>query len=297
MLIRQNTILKSFIFLIVISMSFQTVTFDILASSNNTTSYDLIVSENGTISTIQQAIDISSPAAVILIKNGTYNENIVIDKSIQLIGENKTFTIIDGRNTGNVIKINTKHVIIEQLTIQNSGKIFPNSGINLSGSNNTIKNNIIKNNFYGMTLHEAHNNSIQNNEIKNDYNCGIYISKSKFNRLQNNTVTNHTYNGFGIYDNSNNNIIRNNMITHNGYCGINLRKSTNNKIIENTILDNNNGIHIPSEDNTIENNTFSNNIKKYDKETINPNVPGFQFFTILLVLIILIYNQRSIESK
>jgi parallel beta-helix repeat protein len=276
-------------------MSLQIIMFDTLATSNNTRSYDLIVSKNGMISSIQQAIDISSTSDVILIKNGTYKENLVIDKTITLIGENKTLTIIDGRNSGNVIKINAEYVIIEQLTIQNSGKIFPNSGINLTGSNSNIKNNVIKNNYYGMTLYETHNNIIQNNEIKNDYNCGIYICKSSFNYLQNNTITNHTYNGFGIYDSSNHNIIKNNLLTYNGYCGINLRKSTNNTIIENTITDNNIGIHIPLNQNRIENNTFSNNIKKIDKEAVLPNIPGFEFLTILLVFIIIIYFKQSIK--
>lgn len=266
------------------------------ASSNTAVSYDLIVSNNGNISSIQEAIDLSSISDVILVKNGTYNENLVIDKSIHLIGENKTLTVIDGRNTGNVIKINTQNVTIEQLTIRNSGKIFPNAGINLTGSNTNIKNNIIKNNFYGMTIYKAHNNTIQNNDIKNDRNCGVYISRSTSNSFLNNTVTNHTYNGFGVYDSSNNNIFKNNTITNNRYCGINLRISSNNIITSNTIINNNIGIHIPVEDNRIENNTFSNNAKKFDKEN-EFLTPGFEFVITIIVFIIIAYRKKILKVK
>jgi parallel beta-helix repeat protein len=280
-------IIKLIIFLLTINIFLPIILINANATSNTDISYDLIISENGNVSSIQKAIDESSPSDVIFIKNGTYTENIVIDKAIHLIGENKNSTVVDGRNTGNVFKINAQYVTIEQITIQNSGNIFPNSGINLSASHATIKNNIIKNNFYGMTLYNADHNLIENNQIKNDDHCGIYMSESKSNTIQNNTVTNHTYNGFGVYDSSNNNLIKNNNLTYNMYCGINLRISSNNTITKNIISNNNIGIHIPSEENIIKNNTFSNNNIKFDEESIIPKVPGFELLVVMLSLLIL----------
>ena len=118
---------------------------------------------------------------------------------IKQIVENKTKTIIDGRNAGNVIKINAENVIIKKLTIQHSGIYYPNSGINLSTSYATIGNTILKNNFYGIILHNAQHNTIKNNTIKDNNNCGIYLGHSSNNNMLNNIVTNHTYSGFGIY--------------------------------------------------------------------------------------------------
>ena len=44
---------------------------------------------------IQEAINASSNADTVFVKNGTYIENIVINKSIKLVGESKEGTIID----------------------------------------------------------------------------------------------------------------------------------------------------------------------------------------------------------
>ena len=226
--------------------------------------YDIYVSEIGNITSIQEGIDAAQKNDTIFIENGIYHENIVIDKPITLIGENKTQTIIDGRNAGNTIKINAENVTIKQLTIQHSGIYFPNAGINLSTSYAIIENIILKNNFYGITLFNAQHNSIQNNMIQDNDQCGIYMSYSSNNYFSNNTITNHTYNGFGLYGASNNNIIQNNTLTKNGYCAVNIRSSSMNTIIGNNISNNNIGIHVRSKENNIKQNTFSNNNKNYD---------------------------------
>jgi nitrous oxidase accessory protein len=251
--------------------------------------YDVLVSKEGNYTSIQQAIDSASNNNIIFVSQGIYYENIVIDKPIVLIGENKTLTIIDGRNAGNVIKINSKFVTVQQFTIQHSGMYFPNAGINLSATNATIQENIMKNNFYGMTMYNAQYNAIQNNSIFSNDHCGIYMSGSSFNFLLNNTVSNHTYNGFGIYDSSNNNVIKNNILTKNRYCGINLRISSDNIIIDNNISNNNIGIHIPNTENTIKDNVFSNNNKRLDKEL---KIPGLEFIGIIIAVVIFYFYHK-----
>jgi parallel beta-helix repeat protein len=99
-----------------------------------------------------------------------------------------------------------------------------------------------------------------------------------------------------VYDSSNNNIFKNNTITNNRYCGINLRISSNNIITANTIINNNIGIHIPVEDNRIENNTFSNNAKKFDKEN-EFLTPGFEFVITIIVFIIIAYRKKILKVK
>lgn len=255
----------------------------------NETSYDIIVSKDGTIKSIQDAIDIANYHDMILIKNGTYFENIVIDKSVTLIGENRTTTIIDGRKAGNVIKINSEQVNIFNLTIQHSGIYFPNSGINLSSTDATIKNNIIQNNFYGMTIHNGQNNVIEKNLIQKNQNCGIYMSNSSKNNIFENIITNHTYNGIGIYDSSDDNIIQENTLTKNGYCALNIRISHGNLITRNTISRNNIGIHIPSTQNNISQNILTNNTKDYDEELLTP---GFVLTSLFISLMFIVVIKR-----
>ena len=61
---------------------------------------------------IQDAINDSSDGDTVIVYNGTYYENVVVDKSISLIGEDRDTTIIDGNESGNVIEISANHVNI-----------------------------------------------------------------------------------------------------------------------------------------------------------------------------------------
>ncbi len=265
--------------------------------------YDISVSESGNISSIQDAVDVAEINDIIFVENGFYYENIVIDKSITIIGEDKNQTIIDGRNAGNVFKINVENVTIKHVTIQNSGIYFPNAGINLSTSHATIENSILKNNFYGMVLFSAQNNIIQNNMIQDNDHCGIYMSHSSDNVFFNNNISNQNYNGFGLYDGSNNNLIINNTLKENGYCAVNIRSSSMNVVSSNNISDNNIGIYVPSMENTISNNSFSNNNKNYDYEKLLLGngeellTPGFLVVIFIFSLMFIVFYIRSIHGN
>lgn len=70
-------------------------------------------------STIQEAINASGDGDVIVVRNGTYYENLVINKRIILRSENGPETcIIDGNNAGNVINIKADGVVIEGLRLE-----------------------------------------------------------------------------------------------------------------------------------------------------------------------------------
>ena len=64
-----------------------------------------IKGKDGFYSTIMDAINESSEGDTILVDNGIYNETLIINKSIKLIGNNKDTTIISGNKTGDVIYV------------------------------------------------------------------------------------------------------------------------------------------------------------------------------------------------
>jgi len=161
---------------------------------------------------IQDAIDNSPNYSIINVKNGTYNENIIIDKTVHLIGENKNSTIIDGSGDDNAIFIdsNTEHVKIREFSIQNEN----GNGINISAPNCIIKNNNISNNQnYGIIIH-SNSCTIYDNSI-NSNGYGIYLdSSSSDNLMYHNNFTN---NGQNAMDNGSNNNWNNSILLQGNY--------------------------------------------------------------------------------
>jgi len=83
---------------------------------------------------IQDAIDNASNGDTVFVYNGTYNEGLNVNKSIDLIGEDKNTTIIKGSNWGLVVFISADYVIFSNFTIQNQNPYYSSSGIMLNSN-------------------------------------------------------------------------------------------------------------------------------------------------------------------
>lgn len=128
----------------------------------------------GNYTLIQDAIDNASDGDTVFVYNGSYIENLIVDKSINLIGENKHTTIIDGDRKGCTIELVTENVIIKNFTITRGGfdkgdfiNLF-RAGIRVTSSNNKIINNIIKENRLGLSGVRVTNLTIKDNIFIND---------------------------------------------------------------------------------------------------------------------------------
>jgi len=123
--------------------------------------------------TIQAAIDAPQTldGHTIFVDAGTYVENVVVNKSISLMGENRETTIIDGNSTGNVIEVTASNVNITGFTIQNSGTNWGDSGIYLNYANYcNISSNNVRNNEAGIYLSSSSNNTLFHNNFINNTN-------------------------------------------------------------------------------------------------------------------------------
>ncbi|RLF34691.1 MAG: hypothetical protein DRN08_04240, partial [Thermoplasmata archaeon] len=222
-------------------------------------------------SNIQKAINATAENGTIYVYNGSYHENIIINRSINIIGEDKNNTIINGNSYMlPTIKILAPTVNISGFTIQNN---LYSEKIKIISNNNTIHNNIIicnqntpgiflyyssNNKIYkndiissydvtgeekGILLIESDNNSIENNHITN---TSIFISRSCNNTISNNTIQQHN---IILNDRSHNNKLFRNIITSENTKGyIELKNSPNNTIIHNNISK---GINIYFTSNTL----------------------------------------------
>jgi len=183
---------------------------------------------------IQPAIDAASPGDTVFVWAGTYLERISIDIAINLTGQSRNTTIINGQSLGNIVLINSDWVNITRFTIQSSGTGSAGLYFNTNVNNCSVYSNRIIGNGYGIYMYFANNNNIAGNIITLNSNDGIYLTDSDNNLFENNTLSSNT--GSGITVNwADGNTLMGNTVAGNGYIGIYVWSSNVNIIHNNNI--------------------------------------------------------------
>jgi parallel beta-helix repeat protein len=221
---------------------------------------------------IQASIDANETldGHTIFVEEGIYYEHVVVNKSISLIGENETTTVIDGNGTGVDIRVIANSVVIKGFTVKNG-----TTGIYLYRSNNSLvmENNVVFNDN-AILVYYSGNCTIYQNSAGNNTSRGILVSNS-----WNFTVSsNNVYGNKGMYglntNASTNGLIFQNHACENYFDGIGLGLGSANCIVSGNIVENNElfGIWIDtdSENNLLyHNNLINNNMQAFDNNLTN----------------------------
>jgi len=185
--------------------------------------------------TITEGIDAVAPGKSVMVITGTYNEQLIINKEINLQGANQDNTFIIGSGlTENLISLEADNITISGFTID--GNSSTSIGIyfdNYSFIN--INNNLIKNNKdYGISYFNSAP-IIEGNNIENNSSSGIKVTTNGAGLIRNNSIV---YNQHGIrtYGDSCPEINGNNISNNN--TGIYCRESATPIISYNTISNN-----------------------------------------------------------
>ena len=210
---------------------------------------------------IGAAIYNATGGSTIYVYSGIYNETIEIIRPLDIYGEDKNTTIIDGQSKGDVVSIFSDGTEFSGFTVKGSGDkiLFYNTGIKVEADDVKIFDNIIKENVVGILVGKYFNVQIFNNEIINNkkklfISAGIKLSTSENCIIKDNVIKNNGFSGgIHIYQ-SYENIIKNNTIEKNKGHGIYILLSSNNDILYNNIKRNIYGIYIYD--------SFNNNITK-----------------------------------
>jgi parallel beta-helix repeat protein len=216
---------------------------------------------------IQEAINNANEGDTIFVGNGTYYENVVVNKTVSLIGNGKDSTILNGTTIEPMMIVEANDVRISGFTFE--GWTF--QGILINGTTGvTIVENKIVFNALGIDVENSANTTIENNII-NGFgldNIGIMVAYSSGCSVVNNTITNAVYDGIRLWFSSGN-LIHQNLIKNNDY-GIFFHEANLNTISENTISESGGpGIYIESSStNEILHNSFMDN---YDQAMIYDN--------------------------
>lgn len=184
---------------------------------------------------IQDGINAVFENGFVYVYNGTYQENIEIDKTLNLVGENKNTTIIEGDNTGSTITINASSSIVNGFTIKHIDTLPSQNALNgitvpPNCEGNEIFDNIItENEDYGIFVERACSANIHDNYISsNGIGVGLvnYIEESA--KINGNIIAS------DICDN----IISDNTITLSGSVGVYIAFANNNHVRNNIFVDN-----------------------------------------------------------
>ena len=179
----------------------------------------------GNYTRIQDAINASANGDIVFIYDdlSPYYENVKVNTSITLLGENKNTTIIDGSSIDDVVNVSANLVTITGFTIQHAGGVDYAVGLSVFGDNCTFSECYLENNDFGIWLFESNNTSISYVTIENcDY--SIYVGDSNEHTVANYaTICNNfifdSHVGIEIVDYCLEPLIFNNNIT-NCYIGI-----------------------------------------------------------------------------
>lgn len=260
---------------------------------------------------IQSAVFNAPQGALIDVAPGIYHETIYVNQTVQIIGQNKLTTIIDGQYSGTVVDVDARNVEVSGFTIRNGGNF---AGIVLEDltSGQIVSNNIILNNTYGVdglsgsntiTGNTFYNNSMRgisetftsghtvsgNSITKSAY--GIYFQQTTSSSIVNNNVTNTSYGIYlsmtstgntlsgnvvdgkkvGIYAVSSDSNNINHNIVKNGGDGIDIYSSKSCTVVYNYVFNNSYGIRLISV--TSGNNNIKNN-------KVERNDWGFELNTV-----------------
>jgi len=241
--------------------------------------------------TIQEAINHANEGDDIYVKAGTYYENLIINRTVSLSGENKSTTVIDGMGTGTVVNITASGVSIAWFTIRNALNYLPNcnifgrdvnntsikdniiigrgdAGIGVVGSrgiylrssyyNNITGNSIINFDWSGIELRNVFDSLVWNNSVTRSNDYSVVLVGGARNNMADNNVEQGEY---GILiSNSFANIISRNNFLNNAFVNVNLWYAYNTTVSGNLIAGGRNGIFAHRGGNqTIYGNTIVNN--------------------------------------
>ena len=223
---------------------------------------------------IQAAVNAASSGDTIIVRDGTYTENVDVNKQLIIQSENGAgSTIVQAANPNDhVFEVTADYVTISGFTVKGTTGLGI-AGIYLGGNSLDnvgqchILDNIIANNTHGIELYKASSNTLISNTFIGD---GLHVVYS-----YQNTVSNNTVNGKALVylENASNALISDTANTgqvvlvncdnitirdlniSNTSIGIELWGTTNSLIENNTVSNSLYGINLHSSDN----NTLSNN--------------------------------------
>ena len=193
-------------------------------------------------SPLQARIDAATPGEILVVERGDYEGDLIIDKSLHLVGRGRPRLL--GSGTGSVVRIRADGVSIEGFDIDGRGGGDlgrDSSGIHVAGPRARVADCRVSNALFGIYLREAHGSTIERCTIRGipgkdpgEKGSGIHVWNTTGFRFSDNDIAD-------VRD------------------GFYIQSSSGGRITGNVARDLRYGLHYMfSDDNTFEGNVFEN---------------------------------------
>lgn len=179
---------------------------------------------------IESALNASTPGEIISIRGMTYHGSLNITKRVTLMGQGRTVMDAGGRKFA--IALLTDGIRLEGLSVVNSS----GTGIEVVSSDNAILVCDVRQNAIGVEMLGSRNILFGNSVLRNG--AGITLSRSSGNSIAYSNISINRQYGLQLTG-ADNNIIRGNALFSNGL-GISLKGSDNNLLYQNSLVNGDN---------------------------------------------------------
>ncbi len=159
----------------------------------------ITVEKNGNINTLKAAVSLADDGDTIFLNGGTYREgNIIISKSIYLIGRNKP--VLDGEGKYEILTISGKNIVIRGIHFLDAGYSSMNDFAALKvidAQQVVIEGNSFANSFFAIHLSNTQYSAVRNNHIRGNNKSeqlsgnGIHLWKCSNMMIERNDISGH----------------------------------------------------------------------------------------------------------
>jgi len=242
-IMRRELIPVLIIALLMLTLPFQFIPVAEGGPSRSAATYIVDPNGNGDYTSIQDAVDAAISGDIIRIWNGTYYNSIMIQKTLILIGNGTSASIMDGKGTldhQHLFHVSADNCKISGFQFNRSSPHHEFGGIGLYSQGNTVEENLFKNS-----------------------NIGIYFQSSLYNMIRNNTFK-WNIRGIRAEMGSNNNDFVGNLFVDNLNYGFYYERSGGSRIINNTFDRNRQSVMLGFyvHNLTFDGNVFTNNLNR-----------------------------------
>lgn len=228
---------------------------------------------------IQEGLNAAHNGDTVRVASGTYYENVVVNKRVNLVGEDCENTIIDGDGKYHVVRVAVDGVRISGFTMRDGmEKTGAWYGLHLHQCDEAvISGNIFLNNSIGIEVEGSNDNVIQGNVIRYNQH-GIDLTSSSGNTIQGNTLTENRLCSIDLFSSDENTITENIIEPRSGFASISIRltsHSDRNIVCRNNFLGDPNRVVLQgSIDNTWDNGAEGNHWSDYEGEDLDGDGVG-----------------------